>query len=242
MYRTWRFARSQSCHRIWLCRSSQNKGISLFFSFFLPVEASGVASRWLVAGPRGQVFVRGVLHPIVKTLHLPKPRRGRLFRCSLRSREEKKLAHLAGYIAGDGSPLRPCQCLIQIRGFQYPESTHVLFGLDVRSVGDEHVAVGLLPQRLRVGGRGNAAGELPRAGSNQFAVERVDLFHHRFGYGGRVEVVGEVITNQILWHDFFSLFLVLFPMTRFLLTQEPWLIVLLPYSRSGDRKSTATRF
>jgi hypothetical protein len=33
----------------------------------------------------------------------------------------------------------------------------------------------------------------------------VDLFHHRFGYGGRVEVVGEVVTNKILWHDF-SLF------------------------------------
>jgi hypothetical protein len=36
----------------------------------------------------------------------------------------------------------------------------------------------------------NAAGELPDAGSNQFAVERVDLFDHRFGYGGRVEVAG----------------------------------------------------
>src|SRR5258708_22394407 len=42
--------------------------------------------------------------------------------------------------------------------------------------------------------------------SNQFAVERVDLLDHRFGYGGRVKVVGEVVSNQILWHDFFSLF------------------------------------
>jgi uncharacterized protein (DUF934 family) len=32
----------------------------------------------------------------------------------------------------------------------------------------------------------------------------VDLLDHRFGYGGRVEVVGEVVGNQILWHDFFS--------------------------------------
>ena len=32
MYRTWRFARSPSCHRICLCRSSQNKRISLSFS------------------------------------------------------------------------------------------------------------------------------------------------------------------------------------------------------------------
>src|SRR5271157_2037901 len=31
----------------------------------------------------------------------------------------------------------------------------------------------------------------------------------------------------------------LFPMTRFLFTQEPKLIVLLSYSRSGDGKSTA---
>src|SRR5260370_24382785 len=129
----------------------------------------------------------------------------RLFRCPLRSRVEKKLAHLAGHIAGDGSLLRPCECLIHIGGLQYPKSAHVLLGLGVRSVGDEHLAVGLLSQRLCVGGRGNAAGELPGAGSNQFAVERVDLFHHRFGYGGRVEVVGEGVTNQILWHDFFSL-------------------------------------
>src|SRR5579864_714765 len=122
-----------------------------------------------------------------------------------RSRVEKKLAHLAGHIAGDGSLLRPCKCLIQIGRFQYPESAHVLLGLGVRSVGDQHPAVGLLPQRLRAGGRGNPAGELPGAGSNQFAVERVDLLHHRFGYGGRVEVVGEVVSDQILWHDFFSL-------------------------------------
>src|SRR5260221_12018016 len=60
------------------------------------------------------------------------------------------------------------------------------------------------------GGRGNAAGELPHAGSNHFAVERVDLFHHRFGYSGRVEVVGAAVSNQILWHDFFCLVFVVF--------------------------------
>src|SRR5205085_8908812 len=60
-----------------------------------------------------------------------------------------------------------CKCLIQIGSFQYPESAHVLLGLGVRSVGDEHPAVGLLPQRLRFGGGGNAAGELPGAGSNR---------------------------------------------------------------------------
>src|SRR5262249_42543206 len=141
-------------------------------------------------------------------------------------------------IAGDGTLLRPCECLIHIGGFQYPKSTHVLLGLDVRSVGDEHLAMGLLSQRLCVGGRGNAARELPDAGSNQFAVERVDLLDHRFGYGRRVEVVGEVVTNQILWHGFSFLFF----MTRFLLTQETWLIVLLSDSRSDDQKSTAPAF
>ena len=95
--------------------------------------------------------------------------RGSLFRGGV----EKKLAHLAGHVAGDGPLLRPCKCLIQIGGFQYPESAHVLLGLGVRSVGDEHPAVGLLPQRLRFGGGGNAASELPGAGSNQFAVETI---------------------------------------------------------------------
>src|SRR5438132_11571362 len=99
------------------------------------VGASGVASRWLV-------------HPVVKTVHIPKSRRVRLFRCSLRSRVEKKLAHLAGHIAGDGSILRPCQRLVDISAFQYPESAHVLLGLGVRPVGYEHLAVGLLPPRL----------------------------------------------------------------------------------------------
>jgi hypothetical protein len=104
---------------------------------------------------------------------------------------------------------------------QVPAS-QVLLGFQVRAVGDEHLAVGLLPHRLGVGGRRHAAGELPHARSNHFAVERVDLFYHRFGYRGRVEVVGEVASNQILWHDLFSLgFCGLFPMTRFPFIQEP---------------------
>jgi len=74
------------------------------------------------------------------------------------------------------------------------------------ALGDEHRSIRLLPHRLCVAGRGNSAGELPHAGSNHFAVERVDLLDHRFGYGGRVEVVGGVVSNQILWHNAFSLF------------------------------------
>src|SRR5712671_3207423 len=46
------------------------------------------------------------------------------------------------------------------------------------------------------------ASELPGAGSDHFAVERVDFLDHRFCYGGRVKVVGEVVSNQILRHDF----------------------------------------
>src|SRR5436190_22404439 len=82
----------------------------------------------------------------------------------------------------------------------------MLLGLGVWPIGDEHRTIRLLPHRLCVAGRGDSAGELPGTGSNHFAVERVNFFYHRFGYGGRVEVVGKVITNQILWHDFFSLF------------------------------------
>src|SRR3989441_10410240 len=126
----------------------------------------------------------------------------RLFRCSLRVRVEKKLAHLAGHIAGDGTLLRPRERLVHIGSFRYPETAHMLLGLGVWPIGDEHRTIRLLPHRLCVAGRGNSASELPGAGSNHFAVERVDLVDHRFGYGGRVEVVGEVVSNQILRHDF----------------------------------------
>src|SRR6266851_10349353 len=78
----------------------------------------------------------------------------------------------------------------------------MLLGLGVWPIGDKHRTIRLLPHRLGVAGRGNSASELPGAGSDHFPVERVDLLDHRFGYGGRVEVVGEVVSNQILWHDF----------------------------------------
>src|SRR5262249_4456959 len=121
-------------------------------------------------------------------------------------REEKKLAHFAGHIADDGALLRPCKCLVHTGAFQNPKSAHVFLGLGVRPVSNGHLAVGMLSQRLGAGWRGNATGEFPDAGSNHFAVERVDFFHHLFGHGGRVKVVGHVVTNQILWHEFFSLF------------------------------------
>src|SRR6516165_12249002 len=112
-----------------------------------------------------------------------------------RSRAEKNLAHLARRPAGDGALARPRQRLVHISGFKYPETAYVLLGLGVRPVGDEHFAVRLGPQRLGVAGRGKAAGELPRAGSNQFAIDRVYRLDSRFGFYRRVVVVGAVDSN-----------------------------------------------
>src|SRR5262245_55596877 len=146
----------------------------------------------------GQCSVDGAAHPGATT-RVPRPRWpsylfafvGFLFR----SRVEKKLAYLAHRIARDGAPARPRECLVHIGGFQYPETAYVLLGLGVWPIGDEHRTIRLLPHRLCVAGRGNSAGELPHAGSNHFAVERMDLLDHGFGYGGRVEVVGVVDSN-----------------------------------------------
>ena len=46
-------------------------------------------------------------------------------------------------------PLR----LGDVSAFPYPETAAVLLGLGLRPVGDEHLAVGLLAQRLCIGGR-----------------------------------------------------------------------------------------
>src|SRR4029079_3345430 len=131
----------------------------------------------------------------------PKSRRARLFRCSLRSRIEKKLAHLAHRITGDGALARPRERLVHIGSFQYPETSHVLLGLGVWPIGDEHRTIRLLPHRLGVANRGNSTGEPPHTRRDHFPVERVDLLDHRFGYGGRVEVVRKVVSNQVLWHE-----------------------------------------
>src|SRR5215469_3045555 len=105
-------------------------------------------------------------------------------------------AHLARRIAGDRTLARPRECLVHMGGFQYPETAHVLLSLGAWPIGDLHRTIRLPPQRLCVAGRGNSASELPHTGSNQFAVERVDLLDHHIGFGGRVEVVGKVVSNQ----------------------------------------------
>src|ERR1043166_5946620 len=51
---------------------------------------------------------------------------GRLSRCFLRSRVEKKLSHLAHRIAGDGTLTRPREGLVHIGRFQYPKTADVL--------------------------------------------------------------------------------------------------------------------
>src|SRR5260370_1004168 len=113
-----------------------------------------------------------------------------------------KRAHLDRGPTGDGSLAPPRKCLVQVSGFQHPKTAYVLLGLQVRPVGDEHLAIGLRPQRLRAAGRGEATNENPDTGSHHLVVERVDIAGHRFGLCGRVVVVGVVNSNQILRHDF----------------------------------------
>src|SRR5258706_5986651 len=112
-------------------------------------------------------------------------------------RIEKDLSHLDLPPSGGDAFARPCHCLVHVRAFQYPKTPDVFLGLKVRSVGDEGSAIGLRSQRLR---GPKAASEFPDAGSNHLFIERVDLAARRFVRLGRVEVVGEVTSNQILRH------------------------------------------
>jgi hypothetical protein len=114
----------------------------------------------------------------------------------------EKRAHLDRRPTGDGSLAPPRKCIIQISGVQHPKTAYVLLGLQVRPVGDEHLATGLRPQRPRAPGGGEAANENPDTGSHHLIVERVDIAGHRFVLCGRVVVVGVVNSNQILRHDF----------------------------------------
>jgi hypothetical protein len=60
----------------------------------------------------------------------------------------EKRAHLDRRPTGDGSLAPPRQCLVQVSGFQHPKTAYVLLGLEVRPVGDEHLAIGLRPRDL----------------------------------------------------------------------------------------------
>jgi hypothetical protein len=89
----------------------------------------------------------------------------------------------------NGALARPLQRLVQIRGFQDQKTAHMLLGFQMRTVRDEHFAIGLRPQ---CAGRAQAAGELPDTRGDHFAIERVNGLHHRFVHGERVVVVGEI--------------------------------------------------
>jgi hypothetical protein len=106
-----------------------------------------------------------------------------------------KRAHLDRHPAGGDCLASPLQCLARIGRFQHPETAYVLLGLKIRSVGDEHLAVGLRRQRPRFAGRGKAASELPGAGvecvllldsCNPFSVNQerqvIFIFSESLGY------------------------------------------------------------
>src|SRR5262245_1987850 len=118
-------------------------------------------------------------------------------RFCLRRRIEKDLSHLDLPPSGCDAFARPCHRLVHVSAFQYPKTADVFLGLKVRPVGDKDSAIGLRSQRLR---GPKAASKFPDAGSNHLFVERVDRAARRFVRLGRVEVVGEVTSNQILRH------------------------------------------
>src|SRR6516225_6535005 len=91
-----------------------------------------------------------------------------------------KRAYLDRSPAGDGGLAPPRQCLVQVSGFQHPKTAYVLLGLYVRPVGDEHLTIGLRPQRLRAACRAQASNEDPDTSSLHLVVERVDVAGHRF--------------------------------------------------------------
>jgi len=108
----------------------------------------------------------------------------------------EKRAHLDRRPTGDDSlaPPRP----MPRPGSRIPAAKNRLYVL----LGDEHLAIGLRPQRPRIAGRGEATSEKPDTGSVHLFLEHVNIAHHRFGHDGRVEVAGEVNSNQILDREF----------------------------------------
>src|SRR3984885_10497328 len=147
----------------------------------------------------------GTLHSVADASEIKKPghppsvgssvltERGYLRVVVRDSREER--AHLDRHPTGDDSLAPPRQCLIQVRAFQQPKTAYVLLGLQVRPVGDEHLATGLRSQRPRTAGRGEAASENPGTGGRYLFVEHVIIAHHRFAFEGPVVTVGVVNRN-----------------------------------------------
>ena len=103
-----------------------------------------------------------------------------------------KWAHLDRRPAGDDGLAPPLERLVQVSGFQHPKTAYMLLGLQVRPVGDEHLTMGLRPQRLRATCWAQAANENPGTSSDHLGVERVDIAVHRFVLcKGRIVLVGD---------------------------------------------------
>jgi hypothetical protein len=58
--------------------------------------------------------------------------------------EEEPVSPLGVFtaFAGAMAPLRAHERLVHVSGFQYPKTTNVLLGFQIRAVGDEHFAIG----------------------------------------------------------------------------------------------------
>src|ERR1700739_3379975 len=116
-----------------------------------------------------------------------------------------KLTHFDWRPTSDGGLAPPCYRLVQVSGLQYPETAHVLLGLQVRPVGDQPLTPGQAPQRLRAACRQQAASEKPGASSRHLFVEHVDIAAHCFVLDGRVVVIRVVNRYQKLLHVFFPM-------------------------------------
>src|ERR1700743_476530 len=96
-----------------------------------------------------------------------------------------KLTHFDWRPTGDGGLAPPRYRLVQVSGLQYPKTAHVLLGLQVGSVGDQHLPPGQGPERLRAGWWVQAASEKPDTSSRHLFVEHIDIADHCLALEGR---------------------------------------------------------
>ena len=151
------------------------------------------------------VQVAGVLFSLVLYVHIKISHRqdgafpsrgGKTIPLLLRSRVEKS-SHLPA-----ASPNRthvPTQCP-SISATSVSRIAHVLLGLGVWPISDEHRTIRLLPHRLCVAGgkfRKRTSSRRQQSFRGERGSPRSSLRLRRTG-----PVVREVVSNQILWHEF----------------------------------------
>src|SRR5271163_2030477 len=118
------------------------------------------------------------------------------FGCSCENlRWYAKFAHFHRRPAGDHRLTSPRQRLVQVSDLEHPETADVFLGLQVGTVGGDHLAVGLRPQRLGLADGVEAAEENHDTGSRHLFVERVDSADSCFALVGRLETVGVMNRN-----------------------------------------------